>query len=101
MAEIRLDDDLIRLQKRADTTWALLHEIQDRYGRPSGEGGWQPEAHEEWQAAWLEWGERADTVRGAIDRWAQESGQSRLDVEARLRGEVRGGKNPQVWLEAA
>ncbi|MFD3330346.1 hypothetical protein [Streptomyces sp. NPDC058701] len=98
MAEIRLDDDLIRLQKRADTAWAFLREIQDRHGRPSAEGGWPPEAHEEWQAAWREWGERADTVRDAIDRWAGESGQSRLDVETRLRGEVPGGKNPQICV---
>ncbi|MGW1769458.1 hypothetical protein ACWCQL_36105 [Streptomyces sp. NPDC002073] len=44
---------------------------------------------------WAEWGARADRVREAIDAWAEESGQRRLDIEAELKKQIRGG--PQLW----
>ncbi|MFD4865314.1 hypothetical protein [Streptomyces sp. NPDC058412] len=99
MADMEPNDELFRLQKRSDSAWADLRAIQDRRGRPSQEGGWSPEAQEEWQAAWTVWGDRVDTVRAAISHWAGESGQRRIDIETRLKGEVRGGKDPQVWPE--
>ncbi|MET9607310.1 hypothetical protein ABZZ17_19875 [Streptomyces sp. NPDC006512] len=100
MADVELTDDLIILRKRADTAWALLRDVQERHGRPSAEGGWPAEAHAEWDEARVQWGEAADAVRVAIGAWAAESGQRRIDIEARLTGEVRGGKDPQVWPEA-
>ncbi|MFF4429719.1 hypothetical protein ACFYZ4_11185 [Streptomyces sp. NPDC001513] len=55
MADIELNDELIRLQKRSDSAWANLRAIEDQHGRSSQEGGWPPQAHEEWQAAWTVW----------------------------------------------
>ncbi|MET9852220.1 hypothetical protein ABZY57_04610 [Streptomyces sp. NPDC006450] len=46
------------------------------------------------------WHDRADVVRKAIAAWQAESSQSRIDIEGRLKAEVRGGKGPQVWPEA-
>ncbi|MFD8951981.1 hypothetical protein ACFV0B_24350 [Streptomyces xanthophaeus] len=100
MADTELTDDLILLQKRADTAWARLREIQDRHGRPTIEGGWPQEAHTEWQTGKEAWGTQIDAVREAIDAWAQESGQRRIDIETRRKATVRGGKDPQVWPEA-
>ncbi|MCX4546646.1 hypothetical protein [Streptomyces sp. NBC_01565] len=100
MAEIELTDDLILLQKRSDTAWARLREIQDRHGRPAQAGGWSHEAEAEWQNAREQWGERIDSVRAGIDTWARESGQRRIDIETRLKGTVRAGKDPQVWPDA-
>ncbi|MEU3726740.1 hypothetical protein [Streptomyces sp. NPDC031705] len=40
-----------------------------------------------------------DVAQEAIAKWAKDSGQRRIDVEVRLTGEVRGGKDPQVWPE--
>ncbi|MEU8943602.1 hypothetical protein OHU17_37980 (plasmid) [Streptomyces goshikiensis] len=42
-----------------------------------------------------------DAVQAAVVAWAAESGQRRIDVEARLTGVVCGGKDPQVWPGAA
>ncbi|MFF4429718.1 hypothetical protein ACFYZ4_11180 [Streptomyces sp. NPDC001513] len=39
-------------------------------------------------------------MRAAISHWAGESDQRRFDIETRLKGEVRGGKDPQVWPES-
>ncbi|MFZ3492268.1 hypothetical protein ACODT5_03325 [Streptomyces sp. 5.8] len=100
MADIELTDDLILLQKRSDTAWVRVQEIQDRHGRPSAEGGWTDDAHSEWDTAWKVWGDQTDVVREAIAAWAGESGQSRINIEGRLKGEVRGGKGPQIWPEA-
>ncbi|GLX41338.1 hypothetical protein Sros01_74110 [Streptomyces roseochromogenus] len=62
---------------------------------------WPAEAHEERDAPRLRWSEAVDAVQAAVAAWAAESGQRRIDVEARLTGVVRGGKDPQVWPEAA
>lgn len=40
---------------------------------------------------------RGEIVRKAIAAWERESGQSRIDIEGQLKGEVREGKGPQVW----
>ncbi|MFE2252088.1 hypothetical protein [Streptomyces lavendulae] len=101
MADIELNDDLILLRKRADSAWALLREVQERHGRTTVEEGWPAEAHEEWDAARLRWSEAVDAVQAAVAAWAAESGQRRIDVDARLTSVVRGGKDPQVWPEAA
>ncbi len=100
MADIELADELIVLQKRSDTAWAQVRAIQDRHGRPTRAGGWPSQAHAEWRTAWDEWGACVDAVRGAIDAWAQDSGQRPIDVDARLKGLVRGGKPPRTWPEA-
>ncbi|MFE1558892.1 hypothetical protein ACFW6V_28410 [Streptomyces sp. NPDC058734] len=100
MADIELTDDLILCRKRADTAWARLRGVQDKYGRPSAGEGWSAEAHAEWEAARIRWAEAVDEVQEAIAAWAEESKQRRIDIEARLTGEVRGGKAPQVWPEA-
>lgn len=75
-ADIELTDNLILLQKRSDTAWARVREIQDRYGRPTAEGGWTDDAHAEWNAAWKVWGDQTDIVREAIAAWAGESGRA-------------------------
>ncbi|MFE6520864.1 hypothetical protein [Streptomyces sp. NPDC057794] len=45
--------------------------------------------------------EAADDVRTAIDGWAGESGQRRLDVETALKARVRAGAGPQKWDKQA
>ncbi|MEU8779864.1 hypothetical protein [Streptomyces sp. NPDC048606] len=100
MADIELNGELIVLRKRADSEWARLRALQERYGRPSVAGGWSMKAHAEWDAARVRWSEAVDAVRAAVGVWALKSGQRRIDVEARLTGTVRGGKDPQIWPEA-
>ncbi|MGW6692105.1 hypothetical protein [Streptomyces sp. NPDC054961] len=97
MAAIELTDALIRLQKRSDTAW--VREVQDRRRRPSAEGGWSEDAHAEGTAAFKAWGHQVDVVHEAVEAWATESGQRRIDIEGRLKAGYAAVRTPRSGPE--
>ncbi|MGG8406441.1 hypothetical protein ACM614_07310 [Streptomyces sp. 12297] len=97
MADTELRDDLVDLQKRSDTAWARFLAVADEAGPRNVDTAWPDEVREEADRWWAEWGERAARVREAIEAWAGESGQRRLDIEMELKKEIRGEKGPQIW----
>lgn len=58
-----IDPELIQLQKAADEAHQRVREVQERFGRPTQEGGWSDEQHAEWQAAWDAWFEASVAIR--------------------------------------
>lgn len=86
---IELNDDLVALQQAADDAHARVTALSTEYGRPTQEGGWTPEQHAAWQAAWGEWSERAGEAQVAVTEHATATGQDRGKVEAAVKKIVR------------
>lgn len=86
---IELTDDLVALQQAADDARAQVEALSTEYGRPTQGGGWTPEQHAAWQAAWDEWSERAGVAQVAVTEHAKATGQDRGKLEAAVKKAVR------------
>lgn len=86
---IELNADLMALQQAADEAHAQVQALQEEYGRPTQEGGWNDEQHASWDAVWAVWRDRAGEVQQAVTDHAKASGQDRGKLEAAVKKAVR------------
>lgn len=84
-----LNNDLITLQQAADDAHAEVRRLQEKYGRPTQEGGWTEEQHAAWNAAAAVWRERAGEAQQAVADHAKATGQDRGKLEAAIKKAVR------------
>lgn len=82
-------DELVALQQAADDAHAQVLALSAEYGRPTRDGGWTPEQHADWQAAWLAWSDRAAIVQAAVTEHAAATGQDRGKLEQAVKSAVR------------
>ncbi|MEU9662833.1 hypothetical protein [Streptomyces chartreusis] len=81
-------DDLVEMQKAADTAHAQVLELRDTFGRPS-QTPWAPEQTETYESAWKTWRGLANTVQAAVTAHARDGGTPRFEVEAAVRTAAR------------
>ncbi|MFG3284578.1 hypothetical protein [Streptomyces sp. NPDC048111] len=82
-------EELVEMQRTADTAHAQAEQLREQYG-PPGPRPWSARQSQTYETAWRAWRDLARDVQAAVAAYAERQGESRQDVEARVR-EAAGG----------
>ncbi|MGW1564828.1 hypothetical protein ACWCQ1_51835 [Streptomyces sp. NPDC002144] len=81
-------DDLVEMQTAADAARAQVLELRNRFGRPTA-SPWSPKQTDEYERAWKNWRDLADTTQAAVTTYAKAEDTPRFDVEVAVRTKAR------------
>ncbi|MGV9351557.1 hypothetical protein ACWDSD_44070 [Streptomyces spiralis] len=74
-------DELVEMQRAADTAQAQVEQLRDQHGPPTREP-WSQQQTATYETAWRAWRDLARDIQAAITEHAKEKGQARNEVEA-------------------
>ncbi|MEU0671340.1 hypothetical protein ABZ330_00310 [Streptomyces sp. NPDC006172] len=81
-------ENLVTLQRAADTAHAHVLHLRDQYGRPT-QVEWTDEQTLTYEKAWKNWRELAAGVQAAVTEHAEAEKTSRYEVEVKVRKTAR------------
>lgn len=82
-------DELVEMQRNADEAHTQVLTLQEKYGRPTQEGGWTDEQTAAYATAWTTWRTLAATAQAAITAHASIEDKPRDAIEDEVKKAVR------------